>query len=149
MDWQIWQFQTMAQDSLVKNLTNLEWNFTCGNRKPGYPSSNGPVLRSVHTLRDRMNKLEELKGTVYPKLGRLLLAYRSTPERKTGLTPGELMFNQCQCNWQDLIWPDVWQHVKAHWSSQKKQQNNGRSTQQFADRAKVLVKNFSSGSKWC
>lgn len=55
----------MAQDSLVKNLTNLEWNFTCGNWKPGYPSSNGPVLRSVHIFKDRMNKLEELKGTVY------------------------------------------------------------------------------------
>jgi len=64
---------------------------------PGYPSCNGHVLRSVHIFRDRINKLEGLKGTVHTKLRRFLLAYRSTPQPKMGFKPGELLFNRCQC----------------------------------------------------
>ncbi|KAK2569712.1 Uncharacterized protein P5673_005548 [Acropora cervicornis] len=69
----------------------------CMKTAPGYPPSNGHVLRSVHIFRDRMKKLEGSKGTAHTKLSRFLLAYRSTTQPKMGLTPGELLFKLCQC----------------------------------------------------
>ena len=48
----------------------------------GYPSLNGHLLRSVHIFRDRIKKLEGLKGTVHTKLSRFLLAYGSTAQPK-------------------------------------------------------------------
>ena len=47
---------------------------------PRHPSSNGLVERSVRIFKEGMNKLEGFGGTVYTRLSRFLLAYRSTPQ---------------------------------------------------------------------
>ena len=46
---------------------------------PRHPSSNGLVERSVRIFKEGMKKLEGFGGTVYTRLSRFLLAYRSTP----------------------------------------------------------------------
>ena len=86
---------------------------------PRHPSSNGLVERSVRTFEDGIKKLEESEGTVHIKLSRFLLAYRSTPQTTTGVTPAELLFNRRLRTRLDLIRPDVRQRVEAQQSSQK------------------------------
>ena len=115
---------------------------------PRHPSSNGLVERSVRAFKDGMKKLEGSEGTVHTKLSRFLVAYRSTPQTTTGVTPAELLFNRRLRTRMDLIRPDVRQRVEAQQSSQKEQHNNTRTARQFAEGDKVLVKNFSPGPKW-
>ena len=99
---------------------------------PRHPSSNGLVERSVRTFKDGMKKLEGSEGTVHTKLSRFLLAYRSTPQTTTGVTPAELLFNRSLRTRLDLIRPDVRQRVEAHQSSLKEQDDSTRKARQFA-----------------
>ena len=115
---------------------------------PRHPSSNGLVERSVRTFKDGMKKLEGSEGTVHTKLSRFLLAYRSTPQTTTRVTPAELLFNRRLRTRLNLVQPDVRQRVEAQQSSQKEQHDNTRTARQFAEGDKVLVKNFSPGPKW-
>ena len=100
-------------------------NFMAKNRilhlktAPRQPSTNGLVERPVRTLKDGMKKLEGAEGTVHTKLSRFLLAYRSTPQTTTGVTPAELLFNRRPRTRLDLIRPDVRQRVEAQQSTQK------------------------------
>ena len=100
---------------------------------PRQPSSNGLVERSVRTFKDGMKKLEGSEGTVHTKLSRFLLAYRSTPQTTTGVTPAELLFNRHLRTRLDLIRPDVRQHVEGQQLSQKQQHDNTRTARQFAE----------------
>ena len=104
-------FQTIALDSRVKNLAT--------STAPRHPSSNGLVERSVRTFKDGMKRLEGSEGTVHTKLSRFVLAYRSTPQTTTGVTPAELLFNRCLRIRLDLIRPDVGPCLEAQQSSQK------------------------------
>ena len=115
---------------------------------PRQHSSNGLVERSVCTFKDGMKKLEGSEGIVHTKLSRFLLAYRSTPQTTTGVTPAELLFNRHLRTRLDLIRPDVRQHVEGQQLSQKQQHDNTRTARQFSEGDKVLVKNFSPGPKW-
>ena len=115
---------------------------------PRHPSSNGLVERSVRIFKEGMKKLEGSGGTVHTKLSRFLLAYRSTPQTTTGVTPAELLFNRRLRTRLDLIRPDVRHREETQQLSQKEQHDNTRTAQQFAEGDKVLVKNFSSGPKW-
>ena len=100
-------------------------NFVAKNRilhlktAPRHPLSNGLVERSVRTIKDGVKKLEGSEGTVHTKLSRFLLAYRSTPQTTTGVTPAELLFNRRLGTRLDRIQPDVRQRVEAQQSSQK------------------------------
>ena len=79
---------------------------------------------------------------------RFLLAYRSTPQTTTGVTPAELLFNRRLRTRLDLIRPDVRQRVETQQQSQKGQHDNTRKQRQFAEGDRVLVKNFNLGLKW-
>ena len=98
---------------------------------PRHPSSNGLLERSVRTFKDGMKKLAGSEGTVNTKLSRFLLAYRSTPQTTTGITPAELLFIRRLRTRLDLITPDVRQCVEAQQSSWKEQHDNIRTVRQF------------------
>ena len=61
---------------------------------PRHPSSTGLAGRSVSIFKEGMKKMDESGDTVLTKLSRFLLAYRSTPQTTTGVTPAELLFNR-------------------------------------------------------
>ena len=56
---------------------------------PRYPSSNGLEEKSVRIFKVGMKKLEGFGGMMHTRPSRFLLAYRSTPQTTTGVTPAE------------------------------------------------------------
>ena len=114
---------------------------------PRHPS-NGLAERSVRIFKEGMKKMDESGGTVHTKLSRFLLAYRSTPQTTTGVTPAELLFNRRLRTRLDLVRPNVRQRVETQQLSQKGQHDNTRKERQFAEGDSVLVKNFNPGLKW-
>ena len=107
---------------------------------PRHPSSNGLMERSVRIFKDGRKRLEGSPGTVHTKFSRFLLAYRSTPQKTTGVTPAVLLFNRCLRTRLDLIRPDLRQRVETQQLSQKVQHDSRKKERQFAERDKVLVK---------
>jgi len=109
---------------------------------PRHPSSNGLAERSVRIFKEGMKKMDESGDTVLTKLSRFLLAYRSTPQTTTGVTPAELLFNRRLRTRMELSRPDVRQRAETQQQSQKGQHDNTRKERQFAEGDRVLVKNF-------
>ena len=118
---------------------------------PRHPLSNGLVERSVRIFKEEMKKLEGFGGTVHTRLSRFLLAYRSTPQTTTGVTPAELLLNRRLRTRLDLIRPELRHRVKTQQEAQKVHHDNTDNTKkerQFAEGDNVLVKNFSPEPKW-
>ncbi|XP_068723976.1 uncharacterized protein [Montipora capricornis] len=95
-----------------------------------------------------MKKLEGFGGTVHTRLRRFLLAYRSTPQTTTGVTPAELLLIRHLRTRLDLIRPELRHRVKTQQEAQKVHHDNTKKERQFAEGDNVLVKNFSPGPKW-
>lgn len=115
---------------------------------PRHPSSNGLVERDVRIFKEGMKKLEGFGGTVHTRLSRFLLAYRSTPQTTTGVTPAELLLNRRLRTRLDLIRPELRHRVEAQQRAQKEHHDNTKKERLFAEGNSVLVKNFSPGPKW-
>lgn len=115
---------------------------------PRHPSSNGLVERVVRIFKEGMKKLEGFGGTVHTRLSRFLLAYRSTPQTTTGVTPTELLLNRRLRTRLDLIRPEFRHRVEAQQRAQKEHHDNTKKERIFAEGDSVLVKNFSPGPKW-
>ena len=113
-----------------------------------HPSSNGLVDRSVRSFKEGMKKLEGFGGTVHTRLSRFLLAYRSTPQTTTGVTPAKLQLNRRLRTRLDLIRPELRHRVEAQQGAQKVHHDNTKKERQFSEGDSVLVKNFSPGPKW-
>ena len=114
---------------------------------PRHPSSNGLVQRFVRIFKEGMNKLEGFGVTVHTRLGRFLLAYRSTPQATTGVTLAELLLNRRLRTRRDLFRP-VRYRVETQQGAQKVHHDNTKKERQFSEGDSVLVKNFSPGPKW-
>ena len=91
--------------------------------------------------------MDESGGTVHTKLSWFLLAYRSTPQTTTGVTPTELLFNRNLRARLDLIRPDVRQRVETQ-QLENGQHDNTRKEPQFAEGDRVLIMNFNPGLKY-
>ena len=115
---------------------------------PRHPSSNGLVERSFPIFKEGMKKLEGFGGTVHTRLSRFFLAYRSTPQTTTGVTPAELLLNHRLRTRLDLIRPELRHRVETHQEAQKVHHDNTKKARQFAVGDNVLGKNFSPGPKW-
>ena len=115
---------------------------------PRHPSSNGLVERSFRIFKEGMKKLEGFGGTVHTRLSRFFLAYRSTPQTTTGVTPAELLLNHRLRTRLDLIRPELRHRVETHQEAQKVHHDNTKKARQFAVGDNVLGKNFSPGRKW-
>ena len=113
-----------------------------------HPSSNGLVERSVRIFREGMKKLEGIGGTMHTRLSRFLLAYRSTPQTTTGVTPAELLLNRRLRTRLDLIRPELRHRVETQQEAQKVHHDNTKKERHFSEGDSVLVKNFSPGPKW-
>ena len=99
---------------------------------PRHPSSNGLVERSVRMFKEGMKTLEGFEGTMHTRLIRFLLAYRSTPQTTTGVTPAELLLN-CRLRTRlDLIRPELRHRVETQQEAQKEALPQGQYTFHFA-----------------
>ena len=112
-----------------------------------HSSSNGLVEMSVRTFKEGMNQLEGFGGTAHPRLSRFLLAYRSTPQTTTGVTPAEVLLNRRIRTRLDLIQPGLRHRVETHQGAQKVHHDNTKKERQFAEGDSVLVKNCSPEPK--
>ena len=135
----------MALDKQVKNLAYAILHVKTA---PRHPSSKGLAKRSARIFKGGMKKMDESGGTVHTKLSRFLLAYRSTPQTTTGVTPAELLFNRRLRTRLDLIRQDVRRRIEIQQLSQKGQHGNTRKERQFGEGGRVLVTNFNPGLKW-
>ena len=77
------EFSNFMQQNGIRHVTTA----------PKHPSSNGLAERYVRIFKEGMKKNEKSGGSVNTRLSRFLLAYRSTPQTTTGLTPAELLLN--------------------------------------------------------
>ena len=84
---------------------------------------------------------------MHTRLSRFLLAYRSTPQTTTGVTPVELLLNRHLRTRLDLIRPELRHRVETHQEAQKVHHDNTKKARQFAVGDNVLAKNFSPGPK--
>ena len=114
---------------------------------PRLSSSNGLVERSVRIFKEGMKKLEGFGGTMHTRLGRSLLAYRSTPQTTTGVTLSCCSTATYEPGWT-LIRPELRHRVETQQGPQKVHHDNTKKERQFSEGDSVLVKNFSPGSKW-
>ena len=79
---------------------------------------------------------------------RFLLAYRSTPQTTTGVTPAELLLNRRLRTRLDLLRPKLGHRVETQQGAQKVHDDNTKKERQFSEGDSVLVKNFSPRPKW-
>ena len=115
---------------------------------PRHPSSNGLVERSVLIFKEGMKMLEGFGGTVHTRLSSFLLAYRSTHQTTTGVTPAEVLLNRRLRTRLDLIRPELRHRVETQQGAQKVHHDNTKKERQFSKGDSVLEKNFSLGPKW-
>ena len=92
-----------------------------------------------------MKRLEGIGGTMHTRLSRFLLAYRSTPQTTTGVTPAELLLNRRLRTRLDLIRPELRHRVETQQEAQKVHHDNTKKERHFSEGDSVLVKNFSPG----
>ncbi|XP_021370583.1 uncharacterized protein K02A2.6-like isoform X2 [Mizuhopecten yessoensis] len=115
---------------------------------PHHPASNGLAERAVRGFKEGMKKQQNTEGSLDKKLCRYLLAYRSTPQTTTGLSPAELLFNRRVRTKLDLVRPEVRERVQQQQLLQKKQHDQHTKERHFAEGDSIFAKNFYAGPKW-
>lgn len=132
------EFATFMSENGIKHVKT----------SPYHPASNGLAARSVRIFKEGMKKMSNSGGDTMAKLSRFLLAYRSTPQTTTGLSPAELLFNRKVRTKLDLVKPEVRERVMKRQQAQKDYHDTHARDRTFAVGDRVFVKNFYAGPKW-
>ena len=61
---------------------------------PYHPTTNGEAERYVQTFKQAMRAAKDAPRTLFTKLMRFLLAYRTTPNTTTGVSLAELLLEE-------------------------------------------------------
>ena len=112
---------------------------------PYHPSSNGEAERFVLTLKQA---LRADTGSLNSKLSRFLLAYRSTPNSTTGVSPAELFMKRPLRTRLDLLRPSLSSRVLSRQADQKRLHDAHSKSREFEVGQSVLVRNLREGPKW-
>ena len=89
------EFETYLTKNGVKHITSA----------PYHLSSNGLAERAVQLVKKGLKK--EKEGSMSSRIARVLMAYRTTPQSTTGMTPSELLQERRIRTRLDLLKPNV------------------------------------------
>lgn len=111
---------------------------------PYHPATNGLAERMVQTIKDKLQKMDDLDWNV--RIPNLLLGLRVTPCTTTNKTPAELLMNRHLRTLLDTIHPDNLQHKKTEKQINNNIQNKARETNVGQ---KVMYRNYTHvGARW-
>ena len=115
---------------------------------PYHPATNGEAERYVQTFKQAMRAAKDDPGTLSTKLMRFLLAYRTTPNATTGVSPAELLLGRTIRTRLTLLKPDVSTKVQDKQASQKQHHDKKAKERHFQVGQSVLVENNKPEPKW-
>ena len=95
-----------------------------------------------------MRAAKDDPGMLSTKLMRFLLAYRTTPNATTGVTPAELLFGRIIRTRLTLLKPDISTKVQDKQASQKQHHDKKSKERHFQVGQSALVENNKPESKW-
>ena len=91
---------------------------------------------------------KEKEGTMVSKIAKVLMAYRTTPQSTTGVSPSELLQGRRIRTRLDLLKPSVTERVEQH-QLQQKISHDGSARRRFFEKGEtVYAQNFGTGQKW-
>ena len=112
------------------------------------PATNGEAECYVQTFKQAMRSAKDDPGTLSTKLMRFLLAYQTTPNATTGISPAELLYGRTLRTRLNLLKPDVFTKVLDKQARQKQHHHKRPKERQLQVGESVLVENNNPESKW-
>lgn len=107
---------------------------------PFHPATNGLAERAVQIVKKGLKK--EKGGSMTSRIAKVLMAYRTTPQSTTGVSPSELLQGRRIRTRLDLLKPRVSEHVEQRQLRQKLSHDS------FTKGDAVYAQNFGTGQKW-
>ena len=91
---------------------------------------------------------KEKGGSITSRIARVLMAYRTTPQTTTGMTPSELLQGRRIRTRLDLLKPNVNERVEYRQFQQKLAHDSSAQKRSFEKGDAVFARNFGTGSSW-
>ena len=132
------EFETFLAKNGIKHITSA----------PYHPATNVLVEWAVQTVKHGLKK--ETQGSMKERLAKVLMAYRTTPQSTTGMSPAQLLLGICIWTQLDLLIPNVSERVEYRQMQQKLHHDRSNPRKTFTKGEKVYARNFgtSTGQKW-
>ena len=130
------ELETYLTKNGVKHITSA----------PYHPSTNGLAEHAVQLVKKGLKK--EKEGSMSSRIARVLMAYRTTPQSTTGVTPSELLQGRRIRTRLDLLKPNVNKRVEYHQFQQKLAHDSSARKRNFERGDMVFAHSFGTGSKW-
>ena len=130
------EFETFLSRNGIKHITSA----------PFHPATNGLAERAVQIVKKGLKK--EKGGSMASRLAKVLIAYRTTPQSTTGVSPSELLQGRRIRTRLDLIKPNVVERVEKRQAQQKLSHDGSSRVNTFEKGETVYAQNFGTGSKW-
>lgn len=109
------EFDTFLVNNGIKHITSA----------PYHPATNRLEERAVQIVKKGLKK--ETAGTTETRLAKILMAYWTTPQSTTGVTPAELLQGRRSRTRLDILKPNLCQRVERQQSHQKSGHDSIRS----------------------
>ena len=138
--------RTTAPALLVKNLRSF-WRIKHITSALYHPATNGLAERAVQTVK---RGLKETQGSMKVQLAKVLMAYRTTPQSTTGMSPSQLLLGRHIRTRLDLLILNIAERVENRQMQQKLIHDRLNPRKTFTKGEKVFARNFrtSMGQKW-
>ena len=124
------EFATFLIQNGIKHITS----------PPYHPTTNGLAERAVQIVKKGLKK--EISGTMEDRIAKLLMAYRTTPQSTTGVSPAELLLGRKIRTKLDMLKPNFNDYVEQQKNCHDSNRTSGYSI------GEVYVRGFGTGPKW-
>ena len=111
-----------------------------------HPVTNGLAERAVQIVKKGLKK--EKGGTMASRIAKGLMAYRTTPQSTTGVSPSELLQGRRIRTHLDLLKPNVTERIEQRQLQQKLSHDSSSRWMYFSIGETVYAQNFGTGQKW-
>ena len=101
--------------------------------------------RAVQIVKKGLKK--EISGTMEDRIAKLLMAYRTTPQSTTGVSPAELLQGRKIRTKLDMLKPNLNDYVEQKQPQQKNCHDSNR-TSDYSIGERVYARGFGTGPKW-
>jgi len=130
------EFENFLLKNGIKHITSA----------PYHPATNGLAERAVQIVKKGLKK--EAGGSMVTRLAKVLMAYRTTPQSTTGMSPSELLQGRRMRTRLDLLKPSVSERVELRQLRQKLSHDSLVRGKTFSKGETVYARNFGTGEKW-
>jgi len=124
------EFENFLLKNGIKHITSA----------PYHPATNGLAERAVQIVKKGLKK--EAGGSMVTRLAKVLMAYRTTPQSTTGMSPSELLQGRRMRTRLDLLKPSVSERVELRQLRQKLSHDSLVRGKTFSKAETVYARNF-------